>query len=265
MGNINVPALMRVAIALVAILVVAVLIFVFVQQQSVGEGPEPVEIGATPTELAQLNRLGISVQGQAMRSVEPDHAIVSLGIEAVGPSSAEATAELSQKSNQIVTAAGDVGVAEADIQTSGLSLWPVYGDTNELQQPTILGYRASANYRITVRVIDDVAAVLDAALAAGANSIDGVQFASTAIEAARQELLAEATQEAARKAEAIAAALDGRLGGLIWLDEEYSSFEPPTARAFAAEAVGVGGAPAVSAGSLTVTVRVRANFGFENN
>lgn len=262
MGNLNVPALMRVAIALVAILVVAVLIFVFVQQQTADEGPAPVEIGATPTELAQLNRLGISVQGQAMRSVEPDHAIVSLGIEAVGPTSAEATAELSGRSNQIVQAAADAGVAEADIQTSGLSLFPVYGDIDELQQPTILGYRASANYTITVRAIDDVATVLDAALEAGANSIDGVEFASNQIAATREELLAEATHEAARKAEAIAAALNGKLGGLIWLDEEYFSTDPFPSRAFAAEASFAGG-PAVSAGSLTVTVQVRANFGFE--
>ena len=262
MGNLNVPALMRVAIALVAILVVAVLIFVFVQQQTSDEGPDPVEIGATPTELAQLNRLGISVQGQATRSVEPDHAVVSLGIEAVGPTSAEATAELSQKSNQIVAAAADAGVAEADIQTSGLSLFPVYGDIDELQQPTILGYRASANYAITVRSIDNVAGVLDAALEAGANSIDGVEFASTQLEATRESLLAEATHEAARKAEAIATALDGRLGGLIWLDEEYFATEPVGARAFAVAEASFA-APAVSAGSLTVTVRVRANFGFE--
>ena len=265
MGNINVPALMRVAIALVAILVVAALIFIFIQQQSTDDGPDPVEIGATPTELAQLNRLGISVEGQAMRSVEPDHAIVSLGVEAVGPTSTEATAELSQKSNQIVASVTGAGVAETDIQTSGLSLWPVYGDIDELQQPTILGYRASANYRITVRVIDDVAAVLDAALEAGANSIDGVQFDSTEIAATRQELLGTATQEAARKAEAIATALDGRLGGLIWLDEEYYASTPPQSRAFAAESASFASAPAVSAGSLTVTVRVRANFGFENS
>lgn len=263
MRNLNVPALMRVAIALVAILVVAVLIFVFVQRQTGGDGPDPVEIGATPTELAQLNRLGISVQGTATRSVEPDHAIVSLGIEAVGPSSAEATAELAAKSNQIVDAAADSGVAEADIQTSGLSLFPVYGDIDELQQPTILGYRASANYRITVRVIDEVAGVLDAALEAGANSVDGVEFASDQVPATREALLAEATHEAARKAEAIATALNGKLGGLIWLDEEYFAAEPLPARAFAAAEASFGGAPAVSAGSLTVTVQVRANFGFE--
>ena len=263
MGNLNVPALMRVAIALVAILVVAVLIFVFVQQQTNDEGPDPVEIGATPTELAQLNRLGISVQGRATRSVEPDHAIVRLGIEAVGPTSAEATAELSEKSNQIVQAAADSGVAETDIQTSGLSLFPVYGDIDELQQPTILGYRASANYRITVRVIDDVSALLDAALEAGANSVDGVEFASNQITATREELLAEATHEAARKAEAIAAALNGKLGGLIWLDEEYFATDPLPARAFATAEASFGGAPAVAAGSLTITVQVRANFGFE--
>ena len=263
MGKINVPALLRVAIAMVAILVVAVLIFVFVQQRTTEPTVDPVEIGATPTDLAQLDRFGITVQGEAERSVEPDHAIVSLGVEAVGDSSNEATTQLGVISNQIVDAVSAAGVADADIQTSGLSLWPVYGDTSQVQQATILGYRASANYRITVREIDSVAAVVDAGLEAGANSIEGISFDSTEIESVREELLGEAARESARKAESIALALGGDLGGLIWLEEQYYS-QPIAARGGQFEIAAASAAgPAVAAGTLTVTVQVRANFSFE--
>lgn len=258
------PALLRVAIAMVAILVVAVLIFVFVQQRTTEPIVDPVEIGATPTDLAQLDRFGITVQGEAERSVEPDHAVVSLGVEAVGDSSNEATTQLGIVSQQIVDAVSAAGVADADIQTSGLSLWPVYADTSQVQQATILGYRASAHYKITVREIDSVAAVVDAGLEAGANSIEGIAFDSTEIESVREELLGDASRESARKAESIALALGGELGGLIWLEEQYYS-QPIAARGGVqfelAAAVPAG--PAVAAGSLTVTVQVRANFSFE--
>ncbi len=264
MGNINVPALLRVAIALVAVLVVAVLIFVFVQQQSTEPEADPVEVGATPTDLAQLDRFGITVQGQASVSLEPDFAIVSLGIEAVGESSSAATAELSTTSTAIVDAVDAAGVESEDIQTSGLSLWPVYGDTIEADESKIIGYRASTQYQITVREISEVGSVIDAALEAGANSIEGIEFSSTELDAQRDLLLATATQQAARKAETIAVSLGGQLGGLIWLEEQYYSQPARPAAVFEAASASSGGqAPAISVGTLTVEAQVRANFGFD--
>ena len=77
--------------------------------------------------------------------------------------------------NDIIAAVKALGVAEADIQTTNLSLYPQYGTG---LAPKIVGYQISEQIVVTVRDLDKAGDVVDAAIAKGANNVNGISFES---------------------------------------------------------------------------------------
>jgi uncharacterized protein YggE len=67
------------------------------------------------------------------------------------------------------------GIAEKDIQTSGINVSPQYKYTDN-QPPAITGYQASNTVSIKVREIGKLGEVLDALVASGANQVNGPSF-----------------------------------------------------------------------------------------
>jgi uncharacterized protein len=122
---------------------------------------------------------GITVQGLGQVRVDPDEATVRLGVL-----TREATARAAQdRANQVAAAilgaVAKLGVPRQDIQTSGLDLGPVYSQPRpdeQVQEPRISGYQASYTVSVRLEKLDLVGPVVDAALASGANQLQGVSF-----------------------------------------------------------------------------------------
>ncbi len=260
----RIPALVRVIVLFTAVIAIGIAGFVyFTRQGDVQDAKKPLEIGfAAATGPEQT---GITVQGTGEIRVEPDTAFISVGAEHIAETAGDATAALTETSNAVIDAVKAMGVADKDVATQSLTLTPIYEEEEGrvTTPPKISAYRASTNVLVTVRQIDQASAVLDAALSAGANVLNSVRFGASDTAVLKQQALDAATRDAARKAETIAAALGGRLGGLIWMREE-SSFSPgqlplPSfgGRAIAAEAL------PIETGELSITATVRANFSYE--
>jgi uncharacterized protein YggE len=115
---------------------------------------------------------------------------------------------------------------------------------------------------VTVREIDRASDVLEASLAAGANVIQSVRFGLADEAPLQREALAAAVQDAARKAEAMADSLGGRIASLIWIVEDSTVLLSPE-RAMSAGVSSMAPAVPVQVGETTVTVSVRANFSYE--
>jgi uncharacterized protein YggE len=205
----------------------------------------------------------VTVRGHGEVRVDPDEATVRLGVVAESESAGEAQ----QRANLVVTGAlealGDLDVAAQDIQTGSLRLDPVYDNRrrpDELQsEPRISGYRASNQLIVRLDDLAKIGPVVDAAIEAGANNVDGIEFSVRDDRAARQEALTRAVAEARAKAEAIAAALGRSLGEVVHVQEGGVSLSPPMpTRGYArAEmmAMDVAGTP-VSPGQATVAADV---------
>ena len=101
----------------------------------------------------------ISVVGTGRVSVTPDIAKVWMGFQTRAATTEEAMAALTEKSNALITTLTAVGIPSEDLQTSGLSLWQVYSNDGT----TITGYEASTNVTVTIRDIDRVGEIVDAA------------------------------------------------------------------------------------------------------
>lgn len=80
--------------------------------------------------------------------------------------------------SKVMAAVKAAGIADKDVQTSGINLSPQY-TYKENEAPKINGYQASNTVSLKVRDITRLGKVLDALVAQGANDINGPSFRST--------------------------------------------------------------------------------------
>jgi len=133
-------------------------------------------------------------------------------------------------------------VEPKNITTAGYFVTPDLRYERGEQQPKADGYIARNTIRVEISRLDQIGRLLDAALAAGANRIDGIDFmASTATEA-RRALLAAAIANARADAEEMAKAAGGSLGPLIELSTEGPQRPVPLRVGAMAAPSAVGGA-----------------------
>jgi uncharacterized protein len=202
----------------------------------------------------------VEISGEGSVSAALDFARVTLGVTSTGKNAGEAMAANAKAANALVSLVKAEGVAPADIQTSELSISPMFSQAPPGQQtaPTITGYSVSNNLTVTLRDIPRLGALLDKAVAAGVNSIYGIGFGHNDPSALLDKARPLAVADARRKAEIYATAGGARIGRLMVLTEEAGRQMPVAfSRTFAA------GAPAptpIEAGEDKLTVTVIARF-----
>jgi uncharacterized protein YggE len=153
----------------------------------------------------------INVTGKGEVILTPDIATVSIGVRSEGEDAAKAVAENNAKSEAVVEALKDVGIDEKDIQTTNFNIYPQqqYDDQGNIQDTF---YIVENSVRVTVRDLDNIGELLNAAVEAGANSIYGVQFDVEDDESARSDARLAAVDDAQQQAEELAAAAGVGIG-----------------------------------------------------
>lgn len=184
--------------------------------------------------IEQVGDEGISVQGTAEAKVLPDQAELTLGVETRAETAEDAERINAQASDAVIDALIKAGVRKADIQTSYYYLQPQV-DYREYGAAEVLGYIATHTLLIETENLDNVGALIDAAVNAGANQVQGVQFtlSEQAQAQAYRDILGEATKDAQAKADAIAQALGVAITGVKTASTDYA-FMPKFAMAEAA-------------------------------
>lgn len=156
----------------------------------------------------------VEVSGSGSVSVSPDQAVVSFAVETREEHAAEASGANAESMAAVLEALRSADLPGLVLETYGYSLRPEYGVVQEGGRSVrvIEGYAALNNVRATVEDPDAVGRVIDAAIGAGANRVSGIAFRASETEAAGQEALAMAVENARAQADAIAAALGHELG-----------------------------------------------------
>ncbi len=133
-------------------------------------------------------------------SLDPDIANLSAGVTTTAPTAVEAMRQNAQQMRGVVDRIEALGIAEEDIQTSGVTLNAEYDYNQQTQQQVFRGYRVSNRVNIVSRDIQRTGPILDALVAAGATDLGGIGWAvddpAPAIEQARQAAFATAMQRA---------------------------------------------------------------------
>lgn len=155
----------------------------------------------------------LTASGSAEKNVIPDTASLSIGVVVQAPTAKEATDKTANTMTAVINTLKNLGIEDKDIQTSYLSIQPVYRYNGV---PTIEAYAASNNVQITTRMLDNLSEMIDASTAAGANQIGGVAFSISEEKRKelRDELLTEATSDASSKAVNLAEKLGVRIVGV---------------------------------------------------
>jgi uncharacterized protein YggE len=221
----------------------------------------PTALLAQPRVIEYNSDRWVEVSGEGSVSAAPDFARVTLGVTTTAKDAREAMAANAKSANALVQLIKSEGVAPADIQTSGLSISPIFAQQSPATQanaPTITGYSVSDNVTVIVRDIPRLGALLDQAVAAGANTIYGIGFGENNPSALLDKARPLAVADARRKAEIYAAAGGARIGRLMELTEEASA--APLAFAPRAYARAAAAPTPIEAGEDKLTVTVRARF-----
>ena len=171
----------------------------------------------------------LTVTGDGESSSRPDRAVVRLGATAQAETASAAQEQVNQVVQAAVEAIRAAGIREEMISTAGISLYPVYSDQaprplpgggqQRPPEPRIVAYRASNSVRVIVDDLTKVGDVIDEAVKAGANQIEGLSFELKDDTAARREALTGASKQARAKADAIAQAMGLRIDGVFQVTE----------------------------------------------
>ena len=216
--------------------------------------------------LAQTRVLEISsdrwieVTGEGSVRAIPDFARVTLGVTTTGKDAREAMAANAKSANALVALIKSEGVSPADIQTSDVSISPMFSNPPPAQAsaPTIIGYSVSNSVTVAVRDISRLGALLDKAVSAGANAIYGIGFGENDPGALIDKARPLAVADARRKAEIYALAGGAKIGRLMELTEQPGA--RPVAFATRAYAAGAAAPMPIEAGEDKLTVTITARF-----
>lgn len=141
-------------------------------------------------------------------SVAPDLATIGAGVTTEAPTATEALRQNSAEMQRVVARIKALGVADKDIQTTGISLNARYDYDQASQRPVFRGYQAANRVSVILRKIEDAGRVLDALVEAGANDLSGPNFSIENDEAAKDV----ARQRAIERAQARVKAYAGMFG-----------------------------------------------------
>lgn len=204
---------------------------------------------------------GISVTGTGKVNVKPDVAISTIGIQVTGSSLSDASSQANSKMSAVIDKIKSMGVADKDIQTTNYSIQPITNQPKSSEEtPVITGYRISNQVSVTVRKVDDLGMILDAAVAAGANNIYGISFSVSDPTKYEKQARAAAVKDAITKATELAKAGDITLGKIVSINESTSSPVPVFRAALAPAAAG---SVPVETGETQISVSVDVRFAIQ--
>ncbi len=199
----------------------------------------------------------VTVSGKATITSDPDEAVVTLGVQTQAQTAEAAMRDNANRMNDVIQAVRSEGVAPDDIATAWINLYPRYDDNGM----SIVGYTAENQVNVTVRAMDDIGRVIDAAIEAGANLSSGIAFGLSDESAGAESALADAVGDARSKAEALAAASDAQLGAVVSVVETGAPTPPVMYRDYAlAEDATAAGAPPVETPTIETKVGVTVTW-----
>lgn len=140
-------------------------------------------------------------------TVAPDMATIGAGVTSEAPTAVEALRMNSAEMEKVIARIKALGIAEKDIQTTGINLSARYDYDREGQRQIFRGYQVSNRVSVNLRKIEDTGKVLDALVAAGANDLSGPSFSIENDDAAKDAARKRAIERAQERAEAYAAML----------------------------------------------------------
>ena len=219
-----------------------------------------------PVVAAGNSVLTVSAEGHSSR--KPDLAVFTAGVASSGKTAGEALSANAADMNRVIQVLKRAGIADKDIQTSNLSLNPVYADMSrqpvsplEQQAPRIVGYQVSNQVTVKQRNLADFGRTIDTLVTAGANQVNGPAFQMDDPDAASDDARTMAMKRARARADLYARAAGLEVLRILTIAES-GGYQPPMPVMYArAQMADAAGAPTpVAAGEVSLQANVTVMF-----
>lgn len=219
-------------------------------------------LGGVVVQARVPERGSLQVTGSAVVTGDPDVAYITLGVETRDPSAEVAAEENANRMAQVFAALKALGLTDNDLATSGYNVYSSEQVQNRGTQDemTITTYHVQNRINVTTRDLTGVGQIIDAAVTAGANQVQGVLFDIEDKQTMQLKALSNAVEQGMAKAKVMAQSAGVTLGGLALMNENYSSYAPMVS-AMALRADSAMGTT-ISPGNVEVSATVNLEFWF---
>jgi uncharacterized protein YggE len=203
----------------------------------------------------------VSVRGMGTVPVAPDQVKLSVQISARAESASGAMALASQRTRDVLAILRSYGMEERNIQTSRVSVTPVFDYEKRIQPPPIVGYNGTNEFGVVFKgkLMEKVGDFLDKAVNAGAASFSGLVYEASKQRELEREALKKAAQDAQARADVLAKELGATLGKVMEIAETVTG-PMPLGRSARLDAMEVSSAAPVLTGELTIIAQVDVAF-----
>lgn len=167
----------------------------------------PTPVHTARSEGTQLKTIVVAGLGRA--AGKPNQAELSLGATTEASTASEAVAKNAEIMNNVIDSL-KVVISEKDIETASFSLYPRYSNG------ILTGFEVTHMLRVTTADIERVGQLIDKAVEAGANRVQGVYFTFARDKLEELNTLARqrAVEDAKAKADIIASSLGVKIIGV---------------------------------------------------
>ena len=204
----------KIAICLAATSAITLTILYFVT----GPPLAPTALASEKT-TASASTQSVTVVGEGVVNIEPDVATARIGVVVLRKTVREASSEANGIMQAVKAALLAQNIEEKDIQTRHFDISAErYGPEGLLPEDQVQ-YRVRNTAYVTIRNLDNIGGVLDAAIEAGANDIGSVRFSLENPAAVESEARAMAVADARAKAEELAALIGVSVGEVTEISE----------------------------------------------
>ena len=174
---------------------------------------------ALASETAAASARSVTVVGEGAVNIEPDVATARIGVVVLRATVKEASSEANATMQEVKAALLAQDIEEKDIRTRHYNIYAErYGPEGLLQEDQVQ-YHVNSTVDVTIRDLDNIGGVLDAAIEAGANDIGNIRFSLENPSAVESEARAMAVADARAKAEELAALIGAAVGEATEISE----------------------------------------------
>jgi len=174
----------------------------------------------------------VSVTGEAEFEVDPDQVEIMFAVQTNATEAKDAQEENAEITQNVIQALEQIGIPKEDLETLNYNIYPItsWDEGKQTQE----GFRATNSIKVTSEDLDKAGDIIDAAVGAGANRIQNIQFSLSSEKQKEQDAIAmqQAGQDAKAKAENIAQGLGLKLGKIKSVQESNVYSAPYPMRAF---------------------------------
>lgn len=210
---------------------------------------------------ADDDRRSVSVTGEASVIATPDKAIINMGVEARNIDLQAARDRVARVAAEFLKLTEELGIEEGKVQTTGLTMRPEYRWDRDGQQQELQGYYVQRQLQVELDDIELLGELIEAAVDSGVNQVSPPLLDSSRRDELHREALAAAARDARANAQALAAALDGRIGPVRSL--QAGGFPRPPEPMFRTQGVPMAmeaAAETYQTGDIRIDARVSAMF-----